>query len=199
MQGQQNNGEAYYRCRYAQEYALANTIDHPSNIYLRERDLIGPLDAALAGAFAPHHIATLTEQQDTAEPDHEAIRARALLAECNTKLARHRAALEEGADPKIVTGWIAEVEAERRRALPVLNQPTPRPAQRMTQDQISDLVSRLGDVMAVLHEADPTDRAEVYRQLGLRLTYHPAEQKVRVQAQPDSDPYGKMVRVRGGT
>ena len=203
MQGQQNNGEAYYRCRYAQEYALANSVDHPPNIYLREHDLIGPLDAALATAFAPHRIAdtiaALADQQDTPEPDHEAIRARALLAECNTKLARHRAALEEGADPKIVTGWIAEVELERRRALAVLNQPTPQPAHRMTQEQISDLVTRLGDILTVLHEADPADRAEVYQQLGLRLTYHPAEQKVRVQAQPDADSYGKMVRVRGGT
>jgi hypothetical protein len=45
------------------------------------------------------------------------------------------------------------------------------------RDQISDLVTRLGDIITVLHQADP---AEVYRQLGLRLTYHPAQQKVRV-------------------
>ena len=106
----------------------------------------------------------------------------------NTKLARHRAALEAGADPSVVTGWIAEVEAERRRVLAVLNQPTSRSVQRMTKDQIRDLVAKLGDIIAVLRDADPADRAEVYQQLGLRLTYHPAEQKVRVQAQPDADP-----------
>jgi site-specific DNA recombinase len=91
------------------------------------------------------------------------------------------------------------VEADRRRALAVLDQPTAQPTQRMTQDQISDLVSRLGDIMAALREADPADRFEVYQQLGLRLTYHPTEQKVRVQAQPDADSHGKMVGVRGGT
>ncbi len=68
----------------------------------------------------------------------------------------------------------------------------------MTRDEISDLVGKLGDIIGVLREADPADRAEVYRQLGLRLTYHPAEQEVRVQAQPDADSYGEMVRVRGG-
>jgi hypothetical protein len=47
--------------------------------------------------------------------------------------------------------------------------------------------------------ADPTDRAEVYRQLGLKLTYHPEQQKVRVQAQPDADSCGEMVRVRRST
>jgi hypothetical protein len=198
MQSHQSNGEAYYRCRYAQEYALANKIHHPRNIYLRERDLVGPLDAALAHAFAPHRITeTLTaltdSQDDTADTDDEAIRARAQLAACNTKLARHRAALEQGADPKIVTGWIAEVEADRRRALAVLR---PR-SRRMTRDQISDLVGKLGDIISVLREADPADRAEVYQQLGLRLTYHPTQHKVRVQAQPGADPYGEMVGVRG--
>jgi site-specific DNA recombinase len=52
---------------------------------------------------------------------------------------------------------------------------------------------------ATLDEAGPDDRAEVYRQLGLRLTYHPEHQKVRVQAQPDADSYGDMVCVRRGT
>lgn len=69
MQGQRSNGEAYYRCRYAQEYALANKINHPRNVYLRERDLIGPLDAALAQAFAPHRIAdTITALAEHQEP-----------------------------------------------------------------------------------------------------------------------------------
>jgi site-specific DNA recombinase len=203
MQGQQNNGEPYYRCRYPQEYALANTVAHPANIYMRERDLTGPLDAALAAAFAPHRLAgtlaAMADQPDTDKDDHDIIRSRAQLADCDTRLTRHRAALEAGADPKIVAGWIAEVEAERRHIQASLNQPTAKPAERMTKDQIADLVARLGDIITVLREADPADRAEVYQQLGLRLTYHPTEQKVRVQVQPDADRYGEIVGVRGGT
>jgi site-specific DNA recombinase len=136
MQGQQNNGEPYYRCRYPQEYPLANTVDHPTNIYLRESDLLEPLDAGLATAFAPHRLAdtlaAMADQPDIDEPNQAIIRARAQLADCDTKLGRHRAALEAGADPKIVTGWIAEVEAERRPLLATLNQPAPEPTPRIT-------------------------------------------------------------------
>jgi site-specific DNA recombinase len=47
MQGQHNHGAAYYRCRYPQEYALANIIEHPANVYLREDAVVEPLDAWL--------------------------------------------------------------------------------------------------------------------------------------------------------
>ncbi|MGN9777701.1 hypothetical protein ACTMS0_18340 [Micromonospora sp. H33] len=52
------------------------------------------------------------------------------------------------------------------------------------------LVQQLGDIAAAWGEADPADRTEVYRQLGLRLTYHSQQQKVRVQAQPVADFHG---------
>src|SRR6266704_2290032 len=72
---------------------------------------------------------------------------------------------------------------------PCSTNPSPRSSQRMTRDQISDLVGKLGDIISVRRDADPADRAEVYQQLGLRLTYHPTQHKVRVQAQPGADPY----------
>jgi hypothetical protein len=65
------------------------------------------------------------------------------IAECDRKLARHRAALEAGADPKIVKGWIAEVEAERRRILATIERPAPR-SRRMTREEISAMVQRRG-------------------------------------------------------
>jgi hypothetical protein len=104
MQGQRSNGEAYYRCRYALEYALANKISHPSNVYLRERDVLAPLDDALAGAFAPTRlqdtITRMAASQLPANPDYTAVRtARARLADFDTKLAGYRAALDAGADP----------------------------------------------------------------------------------------------------
>ncbi|MEU0962209.1 hypothetical protein ABZ328_22120 [Micromonospora aurantiaca] len=53
MQGQYSHGDAYYRCRFPQEYALANQVPHPRNVYLREDALTDPLDSWLASAFAP--------------------------------------------------------------------------------------------------------------------------------------------------
>ena len=46
--------------------------------------------------------------------------------------------------------------------------------------------------------ADPADKAEVYRQLGLRLTYHPDTQKVYAQADLGAHRWD-LVRVRGTT
>jgi hypothetical protein len=69
----------------------------------------------------------------------------------------------------------------------------------MTQEEITTLVQQLGDIITALADADPIDHAEVYRQLGLRLTYYPEQQKVRVQAQPVADSHGDKVRVRSPT
>ena len=49
---------------------------------------------------------------------------------------------------------------------------------RLTRDEITSLVTALGDVMRVLRDADPADKAEVYSRPGLTLTYHPGGKRV---------------------
>lgn len=44
---------AYYRCRFPHEYALANRVDHPRNVILREDLAVPHLDGWLAGLFTP--------------------------------------------------------------------------------------------------------------------------------------------------
>jgi site-specific DNA recombinase len=44
MQGQHSHGVAYYRCRFPQEYALANHVEHPRNVIMREDLMVKPLD-----------------------------------------------------------------------------------------------------------------------------------------------------------
>jgi len=68
----------------------------------------------------------------------------------------------------------------------------------MSQTEIANLVQALGDTITVLHDADRADKAEVCRQLGLRLTYHPDTQTVRAEADLGAH-RGVMVRVRGST
>lgn len=68
----------------------------------------------------------------------------------------------------------------------------------MRREEIAALIDSLGSLLAVLHEADPADKAEVYSQLGLRLTYHPETQTVRAEAHLDPH-YCGVDRVRGGT
>lgn len=51
------------------------------------------------------------------------------------------------------------------------------------------MIKALGDLMTVLSEADPADKAEVYGQLGLTLTYDPAARRVKAEARPESIMY----------
>ena len=60
----------------------------------------------------------------------------------------------------------------------------------MSTDEIRTLVQALGDIAAVLRSADPKDKAEVYRQLGLPLIYRPEQRLVRAEASPEGQKYG---------
>jgi site-specific DNA recombinase len=183
MQGQYNHKDAYYRCRFAQEYGLANQVDHPRNVYLREDALTDPLDSWLATAFTPDRLQQTITAMDDAQQLYQASpvadAARAAIAACDTKLKQYRAALDAGADPTLVAGWITQTQAERAHAEADLRTLQTPGRCRMSQTEIANLVQALGDIVTVLHDADPADKAEVYRQLGLRLTYHTETQTVR--------------------
>jgi hypothetical protein len=43
--------------------------------------------------------------------------------------------------------------------------------------------------MQALKDAKPADKAEVYRRIGLTLTYHPQEKRVAAEARPNSIMY----------
>ncbi|WP_406071122.1 hypothetical protein [Micromonospora sp. NBC_01638] len=47
----------------------------------------------------------------------------------------------------------------------------------MSRTEIASLVTAVGDIAAVLRDADPADKAEVYRQLGLRYVFSLREQR----------------------
>ncbi|MDI5964116.1 hypothetical protein [Streptantibioticus silvisoli] len=55
---------------------------------------------------------------------------------------------------------------------------------RMSRDEIREVVEALGGLLKVLRSADAADVAEVYRQLGLTLTYDHETQKVLAETQP---------------
>ncbi|MGC5331135.1 hypothetical protein [Micromonospora sp. DT62] len=54
----------------------------------------------------------------------------------------------------------------------------------MSPDEIHRLVETLGNITTVLRNADPADKARVYRELGLTLTYRPTARTVSAQATP---------------
>jgi site-specific DNA recombinase len=114
------------------------------------------------------------------------------IAECDRKLAQYRAALDAGANPAIVAGWIAETEAEKASCALVMRRPEPR--LRLTEQEIRSIVEKFADIARVLIDPDPDDKAEILRRLGLRLTYHPGRQLVKAQIEAPQGWYFDGVR-----
>ena len=202
MQAHWANGLAYYRCRFPAEYAIVNKISHPRNVFVREYEVVPALDSWLAAEFAPHRIeATIEEMaaaQDSPGSERQAItEAHEAIRDCEAKMARYRAAIDAGGDIEEITQWINTAKAECLQAEAILRGSTA-PA-RMTSEQIKSIVERFASIAAVIRDADPADKAEIYRGLNLMLTYQPEAQTVRAQVHLSVDSHGVMVGVRGGT
>ncbi len=116
-------------------------------------------------------------------------------------MARYRTALDAGADPTVVAAWIAETQAERRLAE---QRATATPAtateteNRLSQEEIVAIVEELGDMVAALRDAEPEHKLDVYRNLGLRLTYDPETRTVRADIDLAARRWD-LVCVRGAT
>lgn len=65
---------------------------------------------------------------------------------------------------------------------------------KLTTADVKALVASLKDIVATLADADPSDKAAVYRELGISLTYN-NDGRVLVEARPRV----VNVRVGGGT
>jgi site-specific DNA recombinase len=200
MQGNWNHGLAHYRCRYPSEYVIANQIDHPRTVYLREDQLTGPIDSWLADVFDPDHIEHSLTMLEGAQIDNTPTIdfTRRSLAEYDRKLTRYRAALEAGTDPGLVAGWTQQVQRERQAAAAQLAalEAEKLVHHRMSREEIHQLVTSLGGLLEILKAADPTDKLEVYRQLGLKLTYNHETRVVMAETAPQ--PPVCVVSVSGG-
>lgn len=67
----------------------------------------------------------------------------------------------------------------------------------MSEEEIDGLVTALGGIRAVLLDADPRDKAEVYKRLGLRLNYRHEARTVRAEIDLDPWPWGYDLCPRG--
>jgi DNA invertase Pin-like site-specific DNA recombinase len=184
MGGQHTHGDAYYRCRYPAEYALANEVDHPRTVYVREDDIVCDLDRWLTTVFDPDNLdetcALLAAASVADDVDAAAIEAaRRKLEDCDSRLARYRSALESGADPTIVTQWIAEVQGDRLHAEHAIATAS---RDAINVDEVRDRILALGPMGPVLEAAKPVKKAELYAGLNLQLTYQPAADLVIAEA-----------------
>jgi site-specific DNA recombinase len=198
MQGSWNHSQAYYRCRYPTEYALPRGVQHPPTVYVRETQIVPPLDEWISRIFEPDRLdetcRALAEAQEPAAADEgSAAAARRTVADCDARLARYREALEAGTDPAVIARWIAEVEGERRAAEESLRRR--RSTAALTEAEIRTMIETLADLVGVLDAADPAKRAALYESLGLSLMYEPSKRRVLVEADLSGV---RPVRVGGG-
>lgn len=93
----------------------------------------------------------------------------------------------------MVAGWTREVEAARLAAERELTEATPTGT--LTKRQIRTLVVAVRERLVGLDGATPDERAAIYQGTGLRLAYHPDENRLDVESRPACT----QVRVGGGT
>lgn len=79
----------------------------------------------------------------------------------------------------MVTAWIEETQAERQAAERELHAATPTSG--LTVDEVLDMLTGLGDVARRLAHTQAKDKAALYRELGMRLTYEPGSRRVTVE------------------
>jgi hypothetical protein len=197
MQGTTAHDTARYRCRFPSEYALANTVEHPLTVYVKEEAIVPRLDSWIAELFNETNLDATCEALAMAgdadeESEARAEAARRKIEDCDQRLAKYRQTLDAGADATVVAGWMAEVQGERLRAEQELGAALP--GEQLTKDQIRRLVLQLRDIASVLATADPKDKAEVYAELGVRVSYDHHRRVVNVTAGPCT-----TARVGGGT
>ena len=54
----------------------------------------------------------------------------------------------------------------------------------MTRDDIAPIMAALGDLVRIIRDADPADKADLYAQLGLTMTYRPRKRLVVAMVTP---------------
>jgi site-specific DNA recombinase len=113
------------------------------------------------------------------------------VANVDRRLEGYRAVVDQGGDPAVVARWISDVQRERKVLVAQLGEPVP--GGKLTKNQVRALVAGLRDFVSTLADADPEDKAELYRELGVTLTYSP-DGRVNVHVLPR----GVNVRVGGG-
>ena len=208
MQGQYSNQAPYYRCRYPKEYALASHVRHPGNVYLREADLLPAIDRWLLVIFAPHRLEqTIREMQAAQDPPSRCARRRpARTPRPSSPTATPGSpATRPPSTPEPTPRPSPSGPARSRPSAPPCSPATPAgtatPARQLTEDDIRALITGLGDLRDVIHDAEPAVKAAIYEQIGLKVTYLPGEDKIRADVTispetfaPKSAQYGAMGR-----
>ena len=194
--------DIYYRCR-VRDTVPGMPADHPSNVMFREDWLISALDTWLGAAFAPEQVEeTVKAMFSASEPSMaEVARSHAAdrrLADAEKKLTRFKEALAAGVDPHLVAAWINDAQKEATEARADKEALTAAASAGPTREELRALVADFADLTGRLSRVPVEVRAEIYAQLGVRLTYDPATASVEAEVKPSHEMLASS-SVRGAT
>lgn len=168
-----------YRCEFGATRSIPTVLDHPPTVYVREDAIVPKLDAWLADIVTPEALAhAQTPPPDAAARDRA---TRAAIADCDLRIERLTASVEQAGMPvEWIANRVVQLRAERdrlERTLPDRSSWRP-----LTPGEISAMAEALGGLITILQNASPADRAAVYQELGVNLSYDPVAGQVRATA-----------------
>jgi hypothetical protein len=185
MEGTWNHDRPYYRCQIHRDDP-AGPPDHPTTIYVREDSIVPRLDSWVAELFTDEHLDdTCAKLAAAAQPDTDGEAQQRQIRERIRRLDReldsYRTIVRTEPEAASTVGkWIAETNQERRRLEALLGRTS---TARLTAEDIKALVASLQDITASLAAADPADKARVYAEMGIDITYH-QDGRVVVESRP---------------
>ena len=187
LQGNMVRGHAFYRCKVSNDYPVTRE-GHSRSISVREDRLLPHVDSWLSELFSPEKVeataAAVVEADSARQGDDPAVRrARATIAACERRLAKHLDGLEAGIPAAVIASRIAAVERERAAAESVLAL-APSRADPLTLDEVTETLSALTSVPTLLDRINQADRAALYLAFGLTVSYRRLGEieEVRLQA-----------------
>ena len=185
MEGTWNHDRPYYRCQVHRDDPGKHP-EHPATIYVREDSIVPHLDSWVAELFTDEHLDdTCAKLADAAQPDTDQeahqrqIRER--IRKLDQELNSYRTIVRTEPEAASTVGkWIAETNQERRRLEALLGRT---PTTNLTAEDVKALIASLHDITATLAAADPADKAKVYAEMGIGITYH-QDGRVVVESRP---------------
>ncbi len=197
------------RAFYGNQFGLTFPVFVHYGVALWVPEIGGPIDPDSEAhdlimsvpIFHPDQIEHSLTTLETARPDNTPAlgSARRELAQLDKKMARYREALEAGTDPILVAEWTTDVQRKRQLATDriIALQADEQSNRTLTRAEIETLIESLGGMADILGRADASEKLELYRQLGLKLTYDHTARSVVAEVDPQP-PVGVVVVSEGG-
>ena len=145
------NGPAriLYRCEFGKSRSAPVGLDHPSTFYVREESIVEVLDKWLSEIVTPESLAQAQHRPPELASQDAATRAR--IAECDTRIPRLLASIEDGMPSDWIADRVVALRTERAQLERLL--PDRHAVRPLSPGEIRAMAESLGGVVAILNRA----------------------------------------------